>query len=295
MRSSAIRLYAVVIASVLPTAVCGQVQVGCFDVSLGDWTPVESTAEAGLPRPPRPDVSGDSVVYSMPPRLRLHSEPSQGSDRSFLVTVPESSLQVPHSFLSWSGTPDSLTIVLSTRYAGTISKLRATSDGWTGTSRTFSDVIGLLRYERPVTLHRVDCDSEPSVPASADKQLPRSVELQDHSPLVLGQPLPAGVVHHPLQSSRVRTLEVEPAGMWAGADTVIVRLNDQDTVYRIEVRYSRGFDLSPLVRDLASKFGLSDDQPGTSSFWENRTTTMFVRTDESLPRAVIYDPRLERR
>jgi hypothetical protein len=170
MRSTAIRHYVVVLASFLPTAVSGQVQVGCFDVSLGDWAPVESTAGVSLPRPPRPDVSGDSMVYSIPPRLRLHGEPSRGSARSFLVTVPENSLQVPHSFLSWSGSPDSLTIVLSTGYAGTRSKLTATSDGWTGTSRTFSDVIGLLRYERTITLHRVACDSEPPVPASADKR-----------------------------------------------------------------------------------------------------------------------------
>jgi hypothetical protein len=294
MCSSTIRLYVVVTATLLPTASYAQVQVGCFDVSLGNWTPVESTHEVNLPRPPRPDVSGDSVIYSIPPRIRLHGEPARGSARWFLVTVPENSLQVPHSFLSWSGTPDSLRIVLSTGFAGTRSTLRPTSDGWTGTSRTFSDIVGLLRYERPITLHRVDCESEPPVPASVDKRLPRSVELQAHSPLVLGEPVPARALAHPRRSG-AKTLEVKPSGMWAGPDTVIVRVNRQDVVFHIEMRYSRGFDLSPLVQELSSKFGSGDAVPGTESFfWHNRTTTMFVSAGRSQPGAVIYDPRFER-
>jgi len=266
-------------------------QVGCFDVSLGDWAPVESTYVVDSPRPPRPDESRDSVVYSIPPRLRLQGERVRGSARRFLVTVPENSLQVPHSFLSWRGTSDSLRIVLSTGFAGTTSTLHPTSDGWSGTSRTFSDVVGLLRYERPITLRRVDCDSEPPVPASADKRLPRSVELRDHSPLVLGQSVPAGALAHP-QRSGAKTLEVKPSGMWAVADTVLVRVDDQDVVFHIEMRYSGGFDLSPLVQELAGEFGAGDDLRGTNSFfWHNRTTTMFIDTGRSRPRVVIFDPR----
>ncbi len=65
--------------------------------------------------------------------------------------------------------------------------------------------------------------------------------------------------------------------MWAGSDTVIVRVNHQDVVFHIEMRYSGGFDPSPLVQELSSKFGSGDALPG-SFFWHNRTTTMFVST-----------------
>lgn len=39
--------------------------------------------------------------------------------------------------------------------------LHADGDGWSGMIEAYSDVGGVTRYERPVTLSRVDCSSPP--------------------------------------------------------------------------------------------------------------------------------------
>ena len=279
-------------ASFLPGRAQAQVAAGCFDVSLGEWSPIDSTHVVDLPRPSPPDQSGDSVSYLIPPRLRLHDDrTARRSAEAFLVSVPPNALQVPHPFLSWTGASDSLRIALSTGYSGTISTLYPTTDGWTGSARTFSDVRGVLRYERPMTLHRVACESEPPVPASADRPLPRSVELREHETLALGQPLPSGAVAQPRRSG-AKTLEVEVAGIWAGADTVVVRIDEKGVVFHIEMRYPDGFDLSPLMQALLHEFGAGRTlREASSTRWRNRTTIMFA--DPRRPRILIRDPRYD--
>lgn len=151
--------------------------------------------------------------------------------------------------------------------------------------------VGLLRYERPIMLRRVDCESRPPVPASADKRLAREIELRGYPVLALGERVPEGPVLHERRSS-AKTTAVEPSGKWAGADTVVVRVAENGVVFHIELRYPDGFDLSPIVEQMVAEFGSEYDRPWISSYyWNNRTTTMLVDTSKSRPRFLILDRR----
>jgi hypothetical protein len=283
-------LTALAVLAIWPTAAMSQQR--CFDITVGDWFPMDGTHTIPLAAPPRPDQGADSVEYSLPPRIGLHDVPASLAPQGWRrVSVPPNALQVPHSHLGWRPSGTGMVLVVSNGMGGTISTLRRAQDGWKGKARTFSDYEGVLQFEHSVHLRRVDCESEPPIPASADKRLPRSVELRETTPLVLGSPLPAGVTTHP-RSSGAKTVEASPTGRWEGVDTVVVRIDREGRVSLIELRYPGGFDLSPLHRGLERDFG-----PGTSLsrsqslFWHNRTTSMYVSLRSTRPRFAISDPR----
>ncbi len=283
-------LSALAVLAIWPVA--ARAQQRCFDVTVGDWLPIDGSHTIPFVAPPRPDQGADSVEYLLPPRIVLHDVPASltrhGGRRA---SVPPNALQVPHAILGWRPMANGMQLVVSNGMGGTISILRRAPDGWRGKARTFSDLEGVLRFERPVHLRRVDCKSEPPILASADKRLLRSVELRGRAPLVLGSPLPDGVTARPRRSG-TKTVDAYPSGRWEGADTVIVRIDREGRVCRVELRYPVGFDLSPLHRVLEEEFGLGAEFLGFGSFyWHNRTTSMYVAPARSKPRFAIYDPR----
>ena len=273
----------------LPVVAAAQIEFGCYDVLLGEWSPIDSTHVADLPRPPPPDQSGDSAFYSLPSRLRLRGElGARARTDWFLVTVPPNTLQVPHAGQTWNAVADTLRIDFSGRFGGTSSTLYRTPDGWEGLARTRSDVGGVLRYERPIALAPADCDSPAPVPASLDRPLLRRIELAGGGVLELGQPLPPGVTTFPRRSGAWR-VDVEAVGTWAGNDTVVVRLDPQGTVFHIEFRYPDGFDLAPLLDSLDAAFGTRRNSFGITPSWTNRTTRIFIGL--AGPRVVLIDRR----
>ena len=275
----------------VPPALDAQIAGACYDVAVGDWTAVDSTHIVSLPRPRPPDRSGDSVIYSLPSRVQLLSTPFRGPGLSYVLAVPDNALQVPHSLLSWRGDADSLRLRVSTGFAGTVSRLTPAGEDWVGFAQTFSDVLGLLRYRRPIRLVRVDCASPPPVPATADRPLLREVEVAPSSRLTLGTPLPASVRARPRRSGAV-TVEVSPTGLLAGADTVIARLDSAGRVHHIELRYPEGHDLSAALDAFVRQYGPGRAlERSRTVFWHNRTTTLFITPDGPLPRLVLYDPR----
>lgn len=231
-------LLAIGLATVcLPPAIDAQVIGACYDITVGEWAAVESTHTAALPRAQRPDFSGDSVIYALPPRVQLRGTPYLRSPgHGYVLAVPENSLQVPHSMLFWRGDADSLRLVISTGFAGTVSRLTPAGEDWVGFAQTFSDVVGLLRYRRPIRLVRVDCAAPPPVPAASDQPLVREIELASSRRLTLGDTLPAGIRTRPRRSGAI-TVDVMTRGLLAGADTVIARVDSEGLVHRIELRY----------------------------------------------------------
>ena len=209
--------------------------------------------------------------------------------------MPEDVLQVPHSQLTWQGGADSLSFGVSTGLVGTISRLARRGSAWVGWTQTFSDVGGILRYRRPIRLTPVDCSAPPPIPASLDRALPRGFEFQAVGLLELGDTIPAGVGTLPRRSGAM-TLQLQAAGLWAGADTVVVRVGRsgvlQGSLQHIELRYPEGHDLTVAVGDLVRRYGSGTERLGSGPiFWHNRTTTLFISPSGRRPRVVVMDPR----
>lgn len=280
---------AIVLLALTPCVLSAQLPVGCFDTTLGPWVAVEASYTNGLGRSPPPDQSPDSVGAIIPSRLRLDDAPFARSTRDAkLVSVPANVLQVPHPFRFWRHEGDSLFLTFSNRYSGTNSTLGASDGRWRGLARTFTDVGGSLVYERPIVLEPVDCQTPPREPASLDPNLRRGIDLADGVELVLGRPLPSGVRLEPRRSGAFTAL-VQAAGVWAGHDTVVVRVDSDDIVHHIELRYPVGFDLSDALYSLSSVQAPNRDQ-GTQARWINRTTRITLSLGRR-PRLVFLDPR----
>lgn len=293
MRHSWGRLVAVGLVVAAPTGAKAQVAGSCYDVVAGPWEPIDSTHIADVPRPENPDVSADSVIHTLPPRLQLSQRPSRLERPGvFRLEVPAGSLPVPHRFTTWRTTGDSLELYVSTGSAGSTTRLVREGSGWTGIARSFTDVIGVLRFERPVRLRWVDCASAPPVPASADPPLPRVVATSGGATLALGETLPDGIRTEP-RGSGALTVHVEVVDVFAGADTVVAVMSPDRRLGRIELRYPEGFDLSGIVTHLQERYGPGEEGLGGGTlFWNNRTTGMFVSPDRARPRLAMWDPRL---
>ena len=282
----------VLLAACHPTAAQAR-QNACYDISVGPWAPIDSTHTAPLPRPPAPDVSADSMFYSLPSRVQLDmAAPYPGAPvEAHLLRVPSDALQVPHSLLMWQTHGDSLVLSISTGFAGTVSRVSRTGLNWVGWARTFSDVGGLLRYRRPIRLDRVDCDTPPPIPASADPPLLRGFEFEGIGLLQLGDSLPTTVNVVPRRSGAV-TLLVEAKGLWAGADTVVARLSPSGHLQHIELRYPEGRDLTAAAQAVQERYGPGQAPLDSSGFyWRNRTTELFVTPKGGRPRVMVLDPR----
>ena len=286
-------LAALMLLASQPAALRAQLEGSCYDVSVGTWLPIDSSHVAAVPRPRRPDLSGDSVYYSLPPRVQLRQDapyPDAPADVHRLW-VPDNALQVPHSFMSWQADGDSLLLRMSTGFAGTTSRLTRSGVDWVGWAQTFSDVIGVLRFKQPVRLTRVDCDTRPSAPASADRPVLRGFDFEGVGRLDLGDTLPTAVRISPRRSGAV-LLELDASGLWAGADTVVARLGSGGRLQHLELRYPEGHDLGDAMRYVREHYGPGVGLPNSgATFWENRTTTFFISLNGTRPRAVLIDPR----
>lgn len=264
----------------------------CYDVTLGEWAAIDSTHTIDWPRPGPPDATGDSLIYAVPVRVRLDSvaHPHMLGRGQFVMTVPAEALQVPHSILTWRAEGDSLALVVSTGFAGTVTRLVRDGSGWLGSARTFSDVAGLLQFDRTVRLHRVVCDLPPTVPASAARPLLGSIDLASGKRLSLGAPLPAGVTTH-RRPSGAMTVEDAVSERWMGTDTVVVRVDPDGRLTWIELRYKESFDLTPTLAFLQTEYGPGRQLGDARAwFWNNRTTRMSVRLDHR-PSLTLADPR----
>lgn len=262
---------------------------GCFNVIAGEWAPVDSSAVGEAPSAP-PNETGDSVLASLPPRVRLDSTVVAGLDSFRVIAVPEDALQVPHSKHWWRSWSDSLELVFSNGYVGSVTRLVRGREDWAGRSETISDNMGDPLFARPVRLRSVACESPAPIPATADRPLLRSIPLADSRRLVLGKTIPAELETR-LRRTGALTVIGTPTGYFAGSDTVVAVPSSDGTIRRIELLYPSGADVAGLLAHLKAQYQwarTSDVVQGV--FWENRTTRLFLDIGAH-PRLVVEDPR----
>jgi len=281
----------VVALLVLAAKADGQLVDRCFDAELGAWSPIEGT-HVGDGDPVGPPSEGpDSVSYAFPPRVLLTGEAPvrDGRSRAYRLDVPPGALEVPKPHRSWWLDGDTLSIRLADGLTGTDAALLRSNDGWVGSLRNRSDMLGTQLYARPIVLREADCDTDPPVPASSDAPAPRSVPAGTGPGLELARPVPPDYSTRPVRSFLLVS-GLEPAGVWAGSDSVFVRVNSDGLVSDIEIRYPEGFDPGPLGVELVEEFGSGrDDAPWLA--WRNRTTRALLQVGRRA-RVLLTDPRM---
>ena len=284
-------LVAAIAASPAPSG--AQLASACFDSALGPWTPIPGTHHLeGEPAPP-PSATQDSIFYEFPPRILLTGTPvGRGDGGSYRIDVPKGALPSSKPFRSWRVVGDTLHMSLGDGFTIVQAALTRASDRWVGHVRMWSDNVGRQLYRRPISLLEMDCASEPPVPAAADPVAPRSIPSSNGPPLTLAETIPEGYVVQEVRSFQM-IREFEPAGYWEGVDSVLVQVNRDGLVERIEMRYPRGFDTSTLEAGLRSDFG-----PGRSDApwptWGNRITRVYLQAG-SFVRVLMIDPSMEYR
>jgi hypothetical protein len=273
-----ISLSSVVLAGALATGASGQTQGVCFDADLGPWSPIEGThTQTGEPAGP-PSESLDSLFYSFLPRVMLTgADFSSAPDDWFGVEVPAGALSVPKPFRSWRRAGDSLWIRLSDGFTGTNSAMARTGDGWVGILRASSDNGGVQLYQRSIELRPADCRSPPPALASDDVPAPHSIPSGSGGDLVLERPVPEEYRLVAVRSMH-QVVGIDPTGYWAGAETVLVRLNADDLVAEIHVGYPEGFDGATLRDGLLGDFGIGARGLSGPSWW-NRSTRTFLSVE----------------
>lgn len=275
----------------LTSETAAQLSGRCFDADLGGWSPIAGTHLVDGPPVGPPSESADSMFYAFPPRVLFTDEAPSRMDRSgaYRLDIPEQALQVPKPFRWWTLQGDSLSVGLSDGFTSVTASLRRSNDGWEGLLRTRSDNMGTQRYERLIVLRGVDCDSEPPVLASSDAAAPRSVPSSTGPPLELARPVPSDYMTEPVRSFLL-VQGLEAAGPWAGSDSVLVRVNRDGLISRIELRYPQGFDAGPLEAELLAEYG--PGRPDSSwPVWWNRTTRSSLQVGSRV-RLRMIDPRM---
>lgn len=273
-----------------PVPVVAQLAGTCLDVvEMGPWVPVESTRAGENFRGGPP--AEDNYNKAFPVRIRIVDD-TMGTGEWSRFEIPEDAQQTPHSRRGWSFSEDTLRLYLSDGFHGVRAHLLRNGDGWAGTLRTHSDDGRTRLYERDLALGPVSCDSPPPISADEDPPLLRTLELVGGESLELGEPLPESVLTEP-RPSRWLTILAEPAGRFAGGDTVLVEVGWRSgRVANIEVRFPPDFDVSSLAATLEADFGPGTGAIGTA--WRNRTTRVWVSPRGALPRARLTDYRFVR-
>jgi hypothetical protein len=276
----------VCLATAMPAVSFAQVELGCYEVTLGPWAEIEGTGSDRYGPPVPPEESADSVYWTIPSRIRLEDGAGRWPDTRRL-SVPSNALGVPHRHQYWRSSGDSLSVGFTTGFAGTVSRFIPDGAGWIGTASTHVDVDVRL-YQRPAELRPIDCGAPPVEPATLDAPFPRSVEVDGGFIVSLGAPAPSGLVLLPIRDG-VWTVATVPTGLWVGSDTLIVWLDEERSVRRIDVGYPVSFDGGSLIERLVATYANVTLLAGHQ--WWNRSTRMMIREFEDRVWATLRDPR----
>ena len=226
---------------------------GCYDVSVGEWSPMPGDVHHELPPP---DATSDSLLYAFPPRVEL----GEGG----LVGIPAAALATVHDRLSWRvPAGDSLIVHLGWKaYAGVNAHLRHDELGWRGQSRTWAHTPGQRRYGQPVLLRRVDCSSPPPIRADEDQWVPLDIELGTEVITVGGRTdLEDGLHELDLPAPGIR-------GDFAGAWRAEVRVEDGRVVR------ARLYSPEAALAGILERTFRSEDRNGYGLMRSNRSGTV---------------------
>jgi len=267
---------------------------GCYDVLVGLWLAVTDrpVTEPRLP----PDRARDSTAFVLPPRLQLSTRPLGIPDVEgwMSASAPQGALPTGHRYQAWRPVPDDgLLLWFATPRSGLQAHLAADGTGFKGQARTFDLAQGAQRYERDVTLRRVDCASTPPVAADELSPLPRDVQLDGGSSLALGGTPPPGMRSSARPSGAVGIV-ARSVGLFAGSDSVAYRIGANDgRIGAVQLIFPSPATADPLIERITARFGPPD--PNTAvpgAWWHNRVTEVSVITDaEGGFRVLLQDPR----
>ena len=268
---------------------------GCLDLTVGAWV-VETYVDRLYPRP------GESEEWNpVPPRI-MFAGPLERIPSNTRIVVPEGAPAMPAGYSTGlSGgriESDSLRIAFSDGYTGTMAKLGRSGDGWTGTMRSFTDVIPHQVYARPVAMSRVDCESPLPIPGGESAPLGQVVELEGGQVITLGEPLPEQLETVALPrfdwnrrwSTRVADMELTTArnavgvvgrtrGLFGTTDSIQVHTDPDGLVYSVRLLYVGPDALEIWEERLRNQYGA----PGTASgvpgvhIYRNASTYLWLR------------------
>jgi hypothetical protein len=200
--------------------------LGCYDVGLGPWTEMEQDHEV---QPTDPPPTDDSLTHVIPPRIQLSDQPPRYSDPdhpSWSAAAPPGALPVGQPDQGWSLDENGrLSLGYGNGLSGFHGTLASIGDSWQGPMEATSDVGGITRWQRQVTLSRVDCASPPPVTDASAWLLPRTVELEGGMILTLGERPPDGLPTYD-RPDHAPGVAANTLGLFAGADTVVMVLQD---------------------------------------------------------------------
>lgn len=244
----------------------------CFDLVVGAW----DTPDAAVL---------DSLWHAPPARVRFSTLPGQWGYDGFLVQPAPGSVQSPHRFTTWEPLGgDSLAVWWGDGLTGIRGTLAPDEDGGlTGEIRTLTDIAGSPTFRAELRGTPVECDAEPDAPRSAQRYIPRIVELEGGLWLELGRPVLSR--ENVLGDFNATAYFVRPAsvGLFGGSSDVRVRVAVGDTVASVRLSFPEGA-FAELRQRLESALGpavYEDDGPGWEMVgWLNREVAVSVHRAE---------------
>ena len=283
---------------------------GCLDVTVGPWV-VDTYARRLEPRPGEP---GDNEWQRVPSRIRF-AGPYDRRPTVTRIVGPDLGWSLRYEFMSGRIDGDSLRVVFSNGFSGMTAGLHRSGDGWTGTARTFSDVIPHQIASRPVAMSRVVCESPLPAPGNESHPLGRVVELEDGQVITLGEPLPEGlgtVALPPYTWNWPPRLTDSPAdieplttprnavgvlgrtrGLFGTTDSIQVHTDPAGLVYSVRLLYVGPDALETLGERLGNQYGA----PGTASgvpgvhIYRNASTSLWLRPWPSAQAEILLSAR----
>ena len=147
---------------------------GCHDLIVGQWV-VETHADWENPSPL------DSDRWYRIPRIRFAGPHDRRPTATRIVAAGGESLEAlgyEDRFATGEIEGDSLLLVFSDGFTGMTATMGRAGEGWSGTVRTFTDIVPHQVNDRPVAMSRVDCESPLPVPGDDSRPLGRVVELE---------------------------------------------------------------------------------------------------------------------
>ena len=283
---------------------------GCYDVTVGPW--VVDTYK-GKPEP-RPSEPGDYDWQRIPARIEF-AGPHDRWPASTRIATPDLGWSLRYRFMTGRIDRDSLRLSFSNGFTGMSAVLYRSGDGWTGTARTFSDIVPHQINARPVALSPADCESPAPAPGKEAHPLPRFVELEGGQVIALGEPLPEQLetmalpphvwnwppiltdAHRDIDPLTTPRNSVAVVGrtrrLFSATDSIQVHTDPDGLVYSIRLLYA-----GPGAREtLAARFRSGYGAPGTGSgvpdvhIYRNASTSLWLRPSPAARAEVLLSDR----
>lgn len=230
-----------ILALGVPACVKGPAIVAgsCYDVLVAPW----------------PDSAGygaDTVGLAPPHRIRLTADRFMPDTAAKIIAEVPGVMPSIHSIAVWRRpSPDTVEFVWSTGYIGVKLRLGGPGDSLSGTAQSFFD------YRDGDYVHaeasRVDCAAPIPAVARAHRRFEISVPLESGDTLRLGGQPPTRS-HGDSITWFQRRLHVDPAGLFAAADSVHSDAHE-NVITGLTIYYPKLTRVSEVVEQLESVLG----------------------------------------